>query len=262
MKKLRKVGKLLLIVLIAVLAIPVLLLVGAILLLLSPIPVGVRFRYHGEVSLRLIVAFFHLQLLPKKPMTRKQLARAEAKKAKKQEKKARKAAQKAEQKKKRQAHGLIARPEPETPKQPKQPLRAKLDKLEGLIPWAKLGVRFVGEFFRRRLCVRRLNVRVALANGDPARLALSTAKAWEILGVAVPILEQGFRIRERRLNVYPDFTAKKTDAEAELQIRLLLGGLFWMALRYGLRALKIFLSGKFKKKQTPPEPAEPAAQAS
>ena len=142
MKALRKIGKILLIVLIAVLAIPVLLLVGAILLLLSPIPVGVRFRYHGEVSLRLIVAFFHKQLLPKKPLTRKQLAKAEAKKAAKKAKKEKKAAQKAEQEKKRKAHSLIARPEPETPT-PKKPLR---DKLEGLIPWAKLGVRFVGEF--------------------------------------------------------------------------------------------------------------------
>ena len=247
MKTLRKIGKVLLIVLIAVLAIPVLLLVGVILLLLSPIPVGVRFRYHGEVSLRLIVAFFHKQLLPKKPLTRKQLAKAEAKKA----------AQKAEQEKKRKAHSLIARPEPETPT-PKKPLR---DKLEGLIPWAKLGVRFVGEFFHRRLCVRRLNIRVALANGDPAKLALSTGRAWEILGIAVPILEQGFKIKERRLNVYPDFTAKKTDVDAELQIRLLLGGLFWMVLRYGLRALKIFLSGKFKKNKTRPAPTEPAAPA-
>ena len=246
MKALRKIGKILLIVLIAVLAIPVLLLVGVILLLLSPIPVGVRFHYHGEVSLRLIVAFFHKQLLPKKPMTRKQLAKAEAKKA--------------EQEKKRKAHSLIARPEPETPT-PKKPLR---DKLEGLIPWAKLGVRFVGEFFHRRLCVRRLNIRVALANGDPAKLALSTGRAWEILGITVPILEQGFKIKERRLNVYPDFTAKKTDVDAELQIRLLLGGMFWMVLRYGLRALKIFLSGKFKKNKTRPAPTEPAepAQAS
>ena len=257
MKALRKIGKILLIVLIAVLAIPVLLLVGAILLLLSPIPVGVRFRYHGEVSLRLIVAFFHKQLLPKKPLTRKQLAKAEAKKAAKKAKKEKKAAQKAEQEKKRKAHSLIARPEPETPT-PKKPLR---DKLEGLIPWAKLGVRFVGEFFHRRLCVRRLNIRVALANGDPAKLALSTGRAWEILGIAVPILEQGFKIKERRLDVYPDFTAKKTDVDAELQIRLLLGGLFWMALRYGLRALKIFLSGKFKKNKTRPAPTEPAAPA-
>ena len=257
MKTLRKIGKVLLIVLIAVLAIPVLLLVGVILLLLSPIPVGVRFRYHGEVSLRLIVAFFHKQLLPKKPLTRKQLAKAEAKK---QEKKAKKAAKKAEEKKKRQAHSLIAKPEPEAPAEPK-PKTSVRDKLEGLIPWAKLGVRFVGEFFHRRLCVRRLNIRVALANGNPAKLALSTGRAWEILGITVPILEQGFKIKERRLDVYPDFTAKKTDVDAELQIRLLLGGLFWMALRYSLRALKIFLSGKFKKNKTRPAPVEPAAPA-
>ena len=260
MKTLRKIGKLLLIVLVALLAIPILLLVAVILLLLSPIPVGLRFRYDGAAALRLIIAFFHMQLLPKKPMTRTQAEKAAAKKAKKQEKKAKKAAKKAEEKKKRQAHSLIAKPEPEAPAEPK-PKTSVRDKLEGLIPWAKLGVRFVGEFFHRRLCVRRLNIRVALANSDPAKLAMSTGRAWEILGIAVPILEQGFRIKERRLNVYPDFTAKKTDVEAELQIRLILGGLFWMALRYGFRALKLFLSRKFRKKASKTEPTEETAPA-
>ena len=46
-----------------------------------------------------------------------------------------------------------------------------------------------------------------------------------------------------------------------LTVALLLGGLFWMVLRYGLRALKIFLSGKFKKNKTRPAPTEPAAPA-
>jgi hypothetical protein len=63
------------------------------------------------------------------------------------------------------------------------------------------------------------------------------------------------------LNVYPDFTAKKTDVEAELQIRLILGGLFWMALRYGFRALKLFLSRKFRKKATKTAPTEETASA-
>lgn len=249
MNVLRKIGKLLLVILAAVIALPILLLVAVILLVLSPLPVGVRFRYSGAVQLRLMIAFFHKTILPKKPKTRRQL---EKEKAKKEKKAAKKAAKKAEKKKKQQADSLIAKP-PEPPK-PKQPLG---DRIENLLPWAKLGVRFVKEFFGRRLCIRKLNIRAALAGGDPAKLAQTTAKAWQVIGVVIPVLEQGFRIRERHLAVYPDFTAGKTEVEADAFIRLRVGGLVWMLVRYGFKALGVLIRSKLrKKKQTPEEPAE------
>lgn len=242
MKTLRKIGKILLLILAGVIALPILLLVAAILLLLSPLPVGVRFRYSDAVSLQVIIAFFRKTILPKKPKTRKQLEKEKKKKAAKAEKKA---AKKAEKKKKQKADSLIAKP-PAPPK-PKKPLR---DRIEGLLPWAKLGVRFVGEFFGRRLCIRRLNIRAALAGGDPAKLALNTAKAWEAIGMTIPVLEQGFRIKEKRIAVYPDFTADKTDLEADAYIRLRVGGVVWMLVRYGFKALGVLLRAKLGKKKT------------
>ena len=163
----------------------VLLIILGILLLIGMIPVGVMVHYHGEVELKLVLAFFRIKLMPKKPKTRKQLAKEAAKKEKK-------AAQKKEKKKKQQAQSLIAKP-PEPPK-PKKPLK---DTVAGLVPFAKLGVRFVGEFFHKRLCIRRLKIRAVLAGGNPAKLALNNGKAWEAIGTALPILERGFRIKER-----------------------------------------------------------------
>ena len=98
----------------------VLLIILGVILLIGLIPVGAIFRYHGEIELKLVIAFLRLRILPKKPLTRKQAEKKAAKKAKKE-------AKKKEKKKKKQAQSLIAKP-PEPPK-PKQPLT---DRIRGL----------------------------------------------------------------------------------------------------------------------------------
>lgn len=226
----------------------VLLIILGVLFLIGCIPVGVRFRYHEEIELRLIVLFFKIGILPKKPLPRKKREKAEAKKAAKD---AKKAAAKEKKKKQKQAQSLIAKP-PEPPK-PKKPLR---DKISELIPWAKLAVRFVGEFFHKKLTVKRLRIRAALAGGDPAKTAQSVGKAWETIGVALPILERGFRIKERRIAVYPDFSASKTDLEAELELRLRVGGVVLLLLKFAGKAVALFLRQKREKKAKRKEIAE------
>ncbi len=215
----------------------VLLIVLGVLFLIGCIPVSVLFRYHKEIELKLIVLFFRIGILPKKPLPRKKREKAEARKAAKD---AKKAEAKEKKKKKKQAQSLIAKPEPEKPKE-KKPLTQTVAEI---IPWAKLGARFVGEFFHRKLTVKRLWIRAALAGGDPAKTAETIGKAWEAIGIAVPILEQGFRIKEKKIAVYPDFTARKTELEAELQVRLRIGGVVLLLFKYGFKALKLYLSGK------------------
>ena len=214
----------------------VLLIILGVLLLIGMIPVGVIFRYREAISLKLQLAFFRLTLLPKKPKTRKQLAKAEGKKKKK-------AAKKAEKKKKQQAQSLIAKP-PAPPK-PKKPLK---DKIEELVPLAKLGVRFVGEFVRRKLVITRLYVRAALAGGDPSKTAQTVGKAWEAIGTALPILDRAFKVKRRKLVVYPDFTASKTELEVEARIRLRIGGVVCILVKYGFRALKLLRARKKARK--------------
>ena len=223
----------------------VLLIILGVLFLIGCIPVGVLFRYHDEIQLKLTVLFFRIGILPKKPLPRKKREKAEAKQAAKA---AKKAEAKAKKKKKQQAQSLIAKPrEPEEPK-PRQPLS---DKIAGLIPWAKLGAGFVGEFFHRKLTVKRLRIRAVPAGGDPAKTAQSVGKAWEAIGIALPILERAFRIKERKIAVWPDFTASKTELEAELHVRLRIGGVVLLVLKYAGKALATLIRQKriAKKKQ-------------
>ena len=236
----------------------VLLIILAVLFLIGCIPVGVIFRCHGEIELKLSVLFFKLGLLPKKPLSRKKREKAAAKKAAKA---AKKAEAKEQKKKKQQAQSLIAKP-PAPPK-PKKPLG---DKLAALIPWAKLGARFAGEFFHRKLTVTRLYIRAVPAGGDPARTAQTVGRAWECIGIALPILERAFRIRDRKIAVYPDFRAKETDLEAELRVRVRVGGVVLLALKYGVKALVLFLrqkkgSGKQKPEKEANETNETEAKA-
>ena len=225
----------------------VVLIIAAVLFLIGCIPVGVIFRYREEIELKLQILFIKIGILPKKPLPRKKREKAEAKKAKKA---AKKAEDKEKKKKKEQAESLIAKPEkPE----PKKPLK---DKIAELIPWAKLGARFVGEFFHRKLTVTRLHIRAALAGGDPAKTAETVGRAWQAIGVAVPILEQAFRIKEKKIAVWPDFTAKKTDLEAELRVRLRVGGVVLLVLKYACKALAQLIRGKRAAKKAKKEQAE------
>ena len=217
-----------------------LLIIAAVLFLIGCIPVTVLFRYHEEIELKLRILFVNIGILPKKPLSRKKREKAEAKKA---AKKAKKAEAKAAKQKKQQAQSLIAKPKPAEPPKP-QPKQSLGDKLDRLLPWAKLAADFVGTFFHRKLTVTRLRIRAVLAGGDPAKTGRAVGRAWEAIGVALPVLERAFRIRERRVAVYPDFTAKKTDLEAELRVRLLLGGVILLLLKYACKALALFVRQK------------------
>ena len=219
----------------------VLLIILGVLFLIGCIPVGVRFAYDGQVSLHLILAFLRLQLVPKKELSPKKKAKAAKKKAKKAEAKARK---KAEAKKKKQAQSLIA--QPPAPPKPKKPLT---DQLAGLLPWAKLGASFVGEFVHRKLTVKVFRLRVRLAGSDPAKVAETVGTAWEVIGITNPVLDRAFRVKRRDIVVYPDFLADKTDLMAELDIRLRIGGVVLIAFKYGFKAVKLLLAQKKAAKQ-------------
>lgn len=227
----------------------VLLIIAAVIFLIGCIPVSVYFGYHDSVTLRLSILFFKIGIIPKKPLSRKKREKKEAKKAAKAAKKAEAKAKKAKDAK---AHALIAKPKPTQPSKPK-PKQPLTDKIAALIPWAKLGANFVGEFFRRKLTVTRLRIRAVLAGGDPAKTARTVGKAWQTIGVAIPILERAFRIKERKIAVYPDFTASKTDVEAELAVRIRVGGVVLLGLKYAWRALRLYLKQKKAKKKSSQE---------
>ena len=230
----------------------VLLIIAAVIFLIGCIPVSLGFHYRDRAELTLFLFFVKIPIYPEKPLPRKKREKAAAKK---EAKAAAKKTSKAEAARKAKAKALIAKPKPAEPVSD-QPQKTALEKLLDLIPWAKLGSGFVGEFFHRKLTVTRLRIRAVLTGRDPAKTSLTVAKAWSMIGVLLPILERAFRIQERRIAVYPDFTARETDFEAELRVRIRIGGVVLLAMKYGFRSGKLYLS---RKKQTKQPEAEPAS---
>lgn len=206
--------------------------VFGVLLLIALTPVGAIFRYADKPELKLTVGPFRMQLLPKKPKTRKQLE-------KQQQKKAKSAAKKAEKKKKKQAAALTQEPKPPEPPKPLS------QKLRELLDWARLASQLLRGVFRR-LLVKRLTVHVRLGGGDCAKLAENCGKCNAAVGAALPLLERAFRIRSRDIQIVPDFLAASTEIKAELRARFLVMDLIGIAFKYGFRAIKLLFSQKKK----------------
>lgn len=205
------------------------------LLIINLLPVAAYCRYDGEALIQLRIWFIRIQLVPKKPKTSKQLEKEEAKKAKK---KARKA-----QKKKDKKETSLVRKKPKKEKT-NEPLK---DKIEGLLPFVKLVVEFLGKF-RRKFLIKKLYIHVKLAGSDPAKVGENTGKAWAAIASAMPILKSRFRIRSSDVQVSPDFLGTKTDVEAILHIRLIVGAVLLLLIRYGIRAIILYFKRKKQQK--------------
>lgn len=101
---------------------------------------------------------------------------------------------------------------------------------------------------RRRLRVNVLELKLILAGGDPCNLAVNYGRAWAAVGNLMPQLDRLFVIRKRDVEVECDFTASKTLVIAQLDITLTLGRLLALVVVIAIRALKIFLQIKKKRK--------------
>jgi len=96
--------------------------------------------------------------------------------------------------------------------------------------------------FRTKIRVKRLELRLILAGGDPCDLAINYGRAWAALGNLMPQLERFFIIKKRDLEVECDFTADKILVFAQLDLTITLGRILYLAVRYGSRVLRQFLS--------------------
>lgn len=202
---------------------------GVIILILL-IPVGVHARYDGAASVQAVVGPLRIQILPEKPKTRKQLAKAEQKKAEKEKKKA--------EKKEKEAADKLVYQEPE-PK-PEQTLP---EKIRGLLPFARLAVDALSSIFLR-LTVKKMIVHVRFGGDDPEKLADTYTKTVILIRSLGPVLGRHFRVKKSDISVVPDFLSEQTDVEAELYIRYLVFDLLGIALKYGVRGLKLFFRKK------------------
>ena len=200
-----------------------LLIVLAVLVLLALIPLGAHVRYDSEGAfVWLTVGPIRIRLLPKKPKK----AKKDKKEKKKKEKKPK---------------------EPEEPgeKKEKQPLGGLI---RDFMPFVRLGIDLLGCFFcKLRIPILTLHVGFGGAD-DPAGAAVNYGRAWSAIGAIMQPIRARARIGKENVSCSCDFTRGDMRVFAETKAVFLLGDLVAMAVRYGLRALRLYLRMKKQRK--------------
>lgn len=115
------------------------------------------------------------------------------------------------------------------------------------IPLAKIAWDLLCDF-RRKLRIKRLEMKVILAGSDPCDLAINYGRACAALGGLEPQLDRFFVIRRKDLQVACDFIEEKTRVYARLDLTITLGRLLALLVRYGWRALRAFIMINNKRK--------------
>lgn len=126
----------------------------------------------------------------------------------------------------------------------KQAAASKEEKKGGsftdFLPLVKVATDFLGDF-RRKLRIKRLEMILCMAGGDPCDLGINYGRAWAAAGNLMPQLERLFVIKKRDIQVQCDFTGSKTTIYVRADITITLGRLIGLVFRYGWRALKEYL---------------------
>ena len=187
-----------------------LLAIFAALVLIGCIPVGVDARYNAEgVFLAAKLGPIRLQLLPQKP-----------KKKKKQQKKLEKAPEKAAS-------------------QEKKPNPILSGGVDGILQLLDIVLDTLGDL-RRKLRVNELTLYVHIGGSDdPAKAAMGYGRAWATIGAITPSLERLFVIKKRDIRPALDYTISNTQVDAHLVTTITIGRSLALALRAGIRFLKI-----------------------
>ena len=191
-----------------------LLVIFAVLVLIGCIPVGVDARYSADgVFLTAKLGPFLLQLLPQKP-------KKKPKKRKPQQKQPKKTPAKAEP-------------------QEKKPDPLLSGGVDGLMQLRDLAFDTLGGL-RRKLRVNELTLYVLIGGADdPARAAMGYGRAWAAIGAITPSLERLFVIKKRDIRPALDYTISNTQIDAHLVTTITIGRSLALALRAGIRFLKI-----------------------
>ena len=191
-----------------------LLVILAALVLIGCIPVGVDARYNADgVFLAAKLGPFRLQLLPQKP-------KKKPKKRKQQQKQPEKAP---------------ASSEPQEKKS--NPLLS--GGVDGMLQLLDLAFDTLGDL-RRKLRVNELTLHVLIGGAeDPAKAAMGYGRAWAAIGAITPFLERLFVIKKRDIRPALDYTISNTQVDAHLVTTITIGRSLALALRAGIRFLKI-----------------------
>lgn len=108
------------------------------------------------------------------------------------------------------------------------------------LPLVKIAGDFLGDL-RRKLRIKRLEMYLCMAGGEPCDLAINYGRAWAAVGNLMPLLERLFVIKKRDIQVACDFTQSQTTIYVRGDITITLGRLLGLLVRYGWRAIRQYL---------------------
>lgn len=131
-------------------------------------------------------------------------------------------------------------PLPEAPKPPKEK-EPEGGSLLDFLPLVELALKFVGEFFHRTLHIDVLYLKLTMAGGDPADLAISYGNTWAALGNLWPYIDRMFTIKKRDIRIQCDFEASESLVNARVDITITLARLLGLVFGYAFRILIKFL---------------------
>ena len=192
----------------------IVLLIFAFFFLIGCIPVGADVSYLGGVlTVKAKIGLLRLTLLPKKP--KKPQKQKKSKKSKK-------------------------KPKPEKPKEKKKP-QPLSGGISGVMELLQFACDTLGDL-RRKLRMEWLELHIRFGAGDDAaKTAISYGRAWALIGTMLPMLERIFVIKERDIGAELDYNKEeKMTLDARLCITITIGRALALALRAGIRFLKIY----------------------
>lgn len=189
----------------------------AVFVLIGCIPVGVDASYHeNALALQLKIGLFTMQVLPAKPKKKKAVSSKKKSAAKKPDAK---------------------------PVRTKKQLQMPKLTLQDILALADLACDTLGSL-RRKLRVEVLVLHVTLGGSDPAKAAILYGRAWALIGMLNPKLEQLFVIKKRDIQPVLDYNEKETKIDAHLALTITIGRAISLAGRAGVRFLKLWLNKK------------------
>ncbi len=184
-----------------------------ILVLLAILPLGATARYNADgLTVKLIAGPVRIPLLP----TKEKQPKPKKKKEKKTETVSAKPSGKG--KRKRETGGSWT----------------------DFLPIVKTALDLLNDF-RRKLRIRRLELKLIMAGDDPCDLAVNYGRANAALGNLWPMLERCFVIKKRDVQIECDFESSETVVIARADATITLGRLLVLVVRHGVRALKQYM---------------------
>ena len=192
-----------------------------ILVLLAILPLGAAVRYQEQgFSLKIIAGPVRIPIIPGKKKD------PEAEKQKIEEKKKAKAA-----KAKSRGNAKAAKTEK----------KEKGGPITDFLPIVKTVLELLNSF-RKKLRIKRLDLKLILAGDDPCDLGINYGRANAAMGNLLPQLERCFVIKKRNIAVECDFEATQTVILARADLTITLGALLALLVRYGIRTAKQYLA--------------------